>query len=137
MRKKLFYAIILIGAISNAIILTNMGTPLLLIAGMTVLYIAIFMGAIYLLEPRLVKMERDQNVKAFTFLRELIDAKKATVTLRDGTVYYNVTFGGYEQKRDATTIILQVHTVKTKKEPSKITEHAVKLVNIQSVKKVQ
>ena len=137
MRKKLFYTIIIVGAISNAIILSNMDTPLVLIVGMTVLYIAIFMGAIYLIEPRLVKMEREQNVRAYPFLRELMDAKKATVTLRDGTVYYNTTFGGYEQNRDATTIILQVHTVKTKKEPLKITEHAVKLVNIQSVKKVQ
>ena len=137
MRKKVFYAIIVVGAISNAFILANMDTALWLIAVMTVVYIAIFSGAIYLLEPRLVKMEREQNLKAYPFLREFMDAKKATVTLRDGTVHYNATFGGYEQKRDATTITIQVHTVKTKKAPSTITEHAVKLVNIQSVKKVQ
>ena len=137
MRKKVFYAVIVVGAISNAFILANMETPLWLIAAMTVVYIAIFSGAIYLLEPRLVKMEREQNIKAYPFLRELINAKKTTVTLKDGTIYYNATFGGYEQKRDATTIILQVHTVKTKKAPSTITAHAVKLVNIQSVKKVQ
>lgn len=137
MRKNVFYAIIVIGAISNAFILANMETAPWLIAVMTIVYIAIFSGAIYLLTPRLVKMEREQNMKAYPFLRELIDAKKATVTLKDGTIYYNVTFGGYEQKRDATTIILHVHTIKTKKVPSTITKHAVKLVNIQSVKKLQ
>ena len=69
MRKKVFNAVIIIGAISNAIILANMNTPIWLILVMSVVYIAIFTGAIYLLEPRLVRMEREQNLKAYPFLR--------------------------------------------------------------------
>ena len=53
---------------------------------------------LYILEPRFVRAERERNVKAYPFLRELVDAKKATVTLRDGTVFYNATFEGYAQK---------------------------------------
>ena len=137
MRKKVFNAVIIIGAISNAIILANMNTPIWLILVMSVVYIAIFTGAIYLLEPRLVRMEREQNLKAYPFLRELLDAKKVTVTLRDGTILYNATFEGYKNKRDATTILVHVHTVKTKKAPSTITEHEIKIMNIKSIKKVQ
>ncbi|AWE08046.1 response regulator [Lysinibacillus sp. 2017] len=137
MRKKAFNAIIIIGAISNAIILANMNTPIWLIIVMSIVYIAIFTGAIYLMEPRLVKMERQQNLKAYPFLRELLDAKKMTITLRDGIILYNATFEGYKSKRDATTLLIHVHTVKTKKAPSSITEHEIKLMDIKSIKKVQ
>ena len=111
--------------------------PAWLIILMSVIYVVIFEGLLLAIEPRLVRAERERNVKAYPFLRELVDAKKATVTLRDGTVFYNATFEGYAHPRDAKTILLNVHTVKTKKVPSAITEHEVKLINIKDVKKVQ
>lgn len=137
MRKKLMHAVVIIGALSNAIILAVMKMPAWLIILMSVIYVAIFQGLLYILEPRLVRAERERNVKAYPFLRELVEAKKATVILRDGTVYYNATFVGYAKARDAKTILLNVHTVKTKKAPSTVTEHEVKLIHIKEVKKIR
>ncbi|MGN7479290.1 response regulator [Solibacillus silvestris] len=137
MKKKILHTVVIIGALSNAVILAVMDMPPWLIILMSVIYIVIFEGLLLVLEPRLVRAERERNVKAYPFLRELVDAKKATVTLRDGTVLYNATFEGYAHTKDAKSILLHVHTVKTKKEKPTFTEHAVKLINIKSVKKVQ
>lgn len=137
MRKKLLHAVVIIGALSNAVILAIMDMPMWLILAMSVIYVIIFEGLLLALEPRLVRAERERNVKAYPFLRELVDAKKATVTLRDGTTLFNATYEGYAHPKDAKTILLHVHTVKTKKAPSTITEHKIKLINIASVKKVQ
>lgn len=137
MRKKLMQAIVIIGALSNAIILAMMKMPGWLIILMSVLYVAIFQGLLYILEPRLIRAERERNVKTYPFLRDLVDAKKATITLNDGTILYNATFEGYIHKRDAKTILVNVHTVKTKKTPSSVTAHEMKLVHIKDVKKVQ
>jgi hypothetical protein len=136
MRKKLIHTIVIVGALSNAVILAMMDMPIWLILLMSVIYVVIFEGLLFVLEPRLVKAERERNVKAYPFLRELVDAKKATVALRDGTILYNTTFEGYAHAKDAKTIVLHTHTVKTKKAPSTITEHEVKLINIKSVKKL-
>lgn len=136
MRNKLLHAVVLVGALSNTIILAMMEMPIWLIIVMTAIYVLIFEGLLLLLAPRLVKAERERNVKAYPFLRELIDAKKAMITLRDGTVYYNATFEGYAHK-DAKTIMIHVHTVKTKKIPSSVTEYNVKLISIKAVKKMQ
>ncbi|WP_274307396.1 response regulator [Solibacillus daqui] len=137
MRKKVMQGIVIVGALSNAIILAFMEMSIWLIIVMTILYVAIFQVLLYVLEPRLVRAERERNVQAYSFFRDLKDAKKATVTLRDGTIYYNVTFEGYANKRDAKTILLNVHTVKTKKVASTVTEHEVKLFDIKDVKKIQ
>lgn len=137
MKKKILHTVVIIGALSNAAILAIMDMPPWLIILMSVIYVVIFEGLLLLLEPRLVRAERERNVKAYPFLRELVDSKKATVTLRDGTVLYNVTFEGYANPKDAKTILLYVHTVKTKKDKSTFTEHPVKLINIKNVKKVQ
>lgn len=137
MRKKIIHIVVIAGALSNAAILAFMDMPAWLIILMSVIYIVIFEGLLLVLEPRLVRAERERNVKAFPFLRELVDAKKATVTLRDGSVLYNATFEGYAHPKDAKTILLYVHKVKTKKEKPTFTEHSIKLVNIKSVKKIQ
>lgn len=137
MKKKILHTVVIIGALSNAAILAVMDMPPWLIILMSVIYIVIFEGLLLVLEPRLVRAERQRNVKAYPFLKELVEAKKATVTLRDGTVLYNATFEGYAHPKDAKTILLHVHTVKTKKEKSTFTEHSIKLINIKNVKKVQ
>ncbi|MEK4386547.1 response regulator [Solibacillus sp. FSL W7-1464] len=137
MRKKIIHIVVIVGALSNAAILAFMDMPAWLIILMSVIYIVIFEGLLLVLEPRLVRAERERNVKAFPFLRELVDAKKATVTLRDGTVLYNATFEGYAHPKDAKTILLYVHKVKTKKEKPAFIEHPIKLINIKSVKKIQ
>lgn len=137
MRKKIIHIVVIVGALSNAAILAFMDMPTWLIILMSVIYIVIFEGLLLVLEPRLVRAERERNVKAYPFLRELVDAKKATVTLRDGSVLYNATFEGYANPKDAKTILLYVHKVKTKKEKPTYTEHPIKLINIKSVKKIQ
>ncbi|MBM7664306.1 hypothetical protein JOC25_000762 [Solibacillus kalamii] len=137
MRKKIIHIVVIIGALSNAAILAFMDLPAWLIILMSVIYIVIFEGLLLVLEPRLVRAERERNVKAYPFLRELVDAKKATVTMRDGSVLYNATFEGYAHPKDAKTILLYVHKVKTKKEKAAYTEHPIKLINIKSVKKIQ
>ena len=137
MRKKIIHIVVIIGALSNAAILAFMDLPAWLIILMSVIYIVIFEGLLLVLEPRLVRAERERNVKAYPFLRELVDAKKATVTMRDGSVLYNATFEGYAHPKDAKTILLYVHKVKTKKEKSTYSEHPIKLINIKSVKKIQ
>lgn len=129
--------IVIVGAFSNAIMLAVMEMPIGLIIVLTVLYVAIFEVLLYGLEPRLVRAERERNVQAYSFLKDLKGAKKATVTLRDGTIYYNTTFEGYANKRDAQTILLNVHAVKTKKAASTVTEYEVKLIDIKDVKKIQ
>ncbi|MEK4627986.1 MAG: response regulator [Solibacillus sp.] len=137
MRKKLLHTVVIVGALSNAVILAMMDMPIWLIVLMSVIYVVIFEGLLLVLEPRLVRAERERNVKVYPFLHELVDAKKATVTLRDGTTLYNTTFEGYAHPKDAKTILLHTQTVKTKKAPATITEHEVKLINIKSVKKLQ
>lgn len=137
MRKKIIHIVVIVGALSNAAILAFMDMPAWLIILMSVIYIVIFEGLLLVLEPRLVRAERERNVKAYPFLRELVDAKKATVTMRDGSVLYNATFEGYVHPKDAKTILLYVHKVKTKKEKPAYTEHPIKLINIKSVKKIQ
>ena len=137
MRKKIIHIVVIVGALSNAAILAFMDMPAWLIILMSVIYIVIFEGLLLVLEPRLVRAELERNVKAYPFLRELVDAKKATVTLRDGTVLYNSTFEGYAHPKDAKTILLYVHKVKTKKEKPTFTEHSIKLINIKRVKKIQ
>lgn len=137
MRKKVMQGIVIVGALSNAVILAVMEMPVWLIILMTLIYVAIFEALLYVLEPRLVRAERERNVQAYSFYRELTAAKKATVTLRDGTIFYNATFDGYANNRDAKTIVLNVHTVKTKKDASISTKHEVKLIDIKEVKKVQ
>ncbi|MCM3720804.1 response regulator [Solibacillus isronensis] len=137
MRKKIVHIVVIVGALSNAAILAFMDMPVWLIILMSVIYIVMFEGLLLILEPRLVRAERERNIKAFPFLRELVVAKKATVTLRDGSVLYNATFEGYVHPKDAKTILLYVHKVKTKKEMPTFTEHSIKLINIKSVKKIQ
>jgi len=137
MRKKIIHIVVILGALSNAAILAFMDMPAWLIILMSVLYIVIFEGLLLVLEPRLVRAERERNVKAYPFLVELVGAKKATVTLRDGSVLYNATFEGYAHPKDAKTILLYVHKVKTKKEKPMFTEYPIKLINIKSVKKIQ
>lgn len=137
MRKKVMHTVVILGALSNAIILAVMKTPAWLIILLSIFYVVTFQGLLYILEPRLVRAERERNVKTYPFLRDFVDAKKATVTLRDGTVFYNATFEGYAKARDAKTILLHVHTIKTKKAPSTTTEHEVKLIDIKEVKKIQ
>lgn len=137
MRKKIIHIVVIIGALSNAAILASMDLPAWLIISMSVIYIVIFEGLLLVLEPRLVRAERERNVKAYPFLRELVDAKKATVTMHDGSVLYNATFEGYAHPKDAKTILLYVHKVKTKKEKVAYKEHPIKLINIKSVKKIQ
>lgn len=84
MRKKLLHTVVIVGALSNAVILAMMDMPIWLIVLMSVIYVVIFEGLLLVLEPRLVRAERERNVKVYPFLHELVDAKKATVTLRDG-----------------------------------------------------
>lgn len=137
MRKKIMHTVVIIGALSNAAILAIMDMSPWLIILMSVIYVVIFEGLLLVLEPRLVRAERERNVKVYPFLRDLVDAKKATVTLRDGTVLYNVTFEGYAHPKDAKTILLHAHTVKTKKTQTTFTEHSIKLINIKHIKKIQ
>ncbi|MEG0385283.1 hypothetical protein [Solibacillus cecembensis] len=137
MRNKISHGIVFLGAISNAIILASMNISIWIIIVTTVIYVFIFELIIYSLGPRLVRAERERNVKTYPFLRELVSAKKATVTLKDGTNIYNAKFEGYANEKDAKTILLHIATIKTKKEPSKIQEQEIKLADIASVKKVQ
>ncbi|MEG0470926.1 MAG: response regulator [Solibacillus sp.] len=137
MRNKISHGIVFLGAISNAIILASMNISIWVIILTTVVYVFIFELIIYSLGPRLVRAERERNVTTYPFLRELVGAKKATVTLKEGTIIYNAKFEGYAKEKDAKTILLHITTIKTKKEPSKIQEQEIKLVDIASVKKVQ
>ncbi|MEK4426257.1 response regulator [Solibacillus sp. FSL K6-1523] len=137
MRNKISHGIVFLGAISNAIILASMNISIWIIILTTVIYVFIFELIIYSLGPRLVRAERERNVTTYPFLRELVGAKKATVTLKDGTIIYNAKFEGYANVKDAKTILVHIATIKTKKEPSKIQEQEIKLADIASVKKIQ
>ena len=117
MRRKIFHLIILIGALTNAYSMSTMDMPLYIIIGTSVLYIGVFELMFALMEPRFIRAERQRNLSKFPFLRELINAKKAKITLKDGTVHYNATFDDYINKKDAKTLRINVATVKTKKEP--------------------
>lgn len=67
MRKKILHIVVIIGALSNAAILAFMDMPVWLIILMSVIYIIMFEGLLLILEPRLVRAERERNVKAFPF----------------------------------------------------------------------
>lgn len=67
MRKKILHIVVIIGALSNAAILAFMDMPVWLIILMSVIYIIMFEGLLLILEPRLVRAERERNVKRFLF----------------------------------------------------------------------
>lgn len=136
MKKILFQLIIFIGALSNAIVMTMIGASTLLIISTTIVYIVIFELLILLLEPRLALAERKRNLSKYPFLRELINAKKATVTLITGEKIYNATFAGYIDNKDAKTIKLDIITPKTKKEPENVSSRDILLTQIKEVKKI-
>ena len=126
----------LVGAMSTAIVMTMTGASIIIIIGTTLAYISIFELLIFFLEPRLALAERKRNLTKYPFLRELINAKKATVTLATGEKIYNATFAGYINEKDAKTIKLNITTPKTKKEPEKVNSRDVKLEQIIEVKKI-
>ncbi|MEO4052370.1 response regulator [Solibacillus sp. CAU 1738] len=136
MKKLLFQLIILIGALSNAIVMTMIGASTILIISTTIAYIVIFELLILFLEPRLALAERKRNLTKYPFLRELINANKATVTLVTGEKIYNATFAGYINEKDAKTIKLNITTPKTKKEPEKVCGRDILLTQIKEVKKI-
>lgn len=137
MKRKWLHGVVFLGALSNAIVLGTMKMPVWIIILTTVIYVFIFELLILSLQPRLIRAERERNVTTYPFLRELVHAKKATVTLKDGTILYNVKYEGYANEKEAKTILVHISTVKTKKEPSVLKEKELKLVDIAAVKQVQ
>ncbi len=136
MKNLLLQMMILVGALSTAIVMTMIGATIFIIIGTTITYIAIFEILIYILEPRLALAERKRNLSKYPFLIELINAKKATVTLLTGEKIYNATFAGYINEKNAKIIKLNITTPKTKKEPEKISSREIKLEQIKEVKKI-
>ena len=136
MRKTIFQFVIFAGALSNAIMLVMAEASLYLVIGSTLVYIIGFQFLLRYMEPRFLRAERSRNITKYPFLMELQTAKKATVILQDGSIYYNATFGDYVEK-SASKIKLNVSTVKTKKQEAQIEVHEMELVAIKSVKKIQ
>lgn len=136
MRKTLFQVVIFGGALSNAIMLAMMQSPLYLVVGSTVVYIIAFQLLVRYMEPRFIRAERMRNTSKYPYLVELQSAKKATVILQDGSIYYNTTFEDYVEK-SSTKIRLHVATVKTKKQDAQVAIHDIELAAIKSVKKIQ
>lgn len=136
MRKTIFQFVIFAGALSNAIMLVMSNASVYLVVGSTIVYIIGFQLLLRYMEPRFIQAERRRNVTKYPFLTELQSAKKATVTMHDGSVYYNATFGDYVEK-SATKIQLHVSTIKTKKQEAQTEVHEMELAAIKSVKKIQ
>ncbi|MEK4229971.1 response regulator [Solibacillus sp. FSL H8-0538] len=137
MRKKLFHGVIFLGAISNALALSMTDASSVIIISTTILYVVLFELVILFLEPRLVLAVRKRNVKKYPFMRDLLEAKRATIKLENGETLYNAAFTRYIHSKDAKTIVLDVTTPKTKKQAAIVTSHQVMLANILEVKKVQ
>lgn len=136
MRKTVFQVVIFAGALSNAIMLAMANTSIYLVVGSTVVYIIAFQLLLRYMEPRFIRAERLRNTTKYPFLTELQSAKKATVILQDGSIYYNATFGDYVDK-SSSKIKLFVSTVKTKKQEAQTDVHEIELTSIKSVKKIQ
>lgn len=137
MRKKLFHIIIILGAVSNAIALSMTDASSVIVITTTICYVLLFEGLVLYLEPRFALAERKRNLKTYRFLPELIEAKRATVKLRNGETIYNTIFTGYLHKTDAKTIVIDVTTPKTKKQEAIITTRNIALADIADVKKIQ
>lgn len=136
MRKIVFQVVIFAGALSNAVMLVMSEASIYLIVGSTIVYIVGFQFLLRYMEPRFVRAERLRNTTKYPFLTELQSAKKATVILQDGSIYYNATFGEYVDK-SSSKIKLNVSTVKTKKQEAQTDVHEMELTSIKSVKKIQ
>ena len=137
MRKKLFHAIIIIGAICNAISLSMTDASSVIVITTTICYVLLFEGLVLYLEPRFALAERRRNLKTYRFLPDLLEAKRATVKLRNGETLYNAIFTGYIHKKDAKTIVIDVTTPKTKKQEALVTTLNIALADIADVKKIQ
>ncbi|KYG92232.1 response regulator [Metasolibacillus sp. FSL H7-0170] len=136
MRKILYHIIVFLGAISNAFMMARLNVGPAILIGTTVAYVVVLEGLFLFLEPRLAVAARKRNLTTYPFLKNLIDAKKATVTLKTGEVIYNASFNGYSNPKDANTIKLDITQPKTKKQPEKIETRDVLLTHIKEVKKV-
>lgn len=136
MRKTIFQFVIFAGALSNAVMLVMANASWYLVVGSTLVYIIGFQLLLRYMEPRFLTAERSRNAVKYPFLTELQSAKKATVILQDGSIYYNATFGEYVAK-SASKIQLHVSTIKTKKQEAQTEVHEIELASIKSVKKVQ
>ncbi|WP_042473967.1 hypothetical protein [Bacillus ndiopicus] len=136
MRKTLYHIIVFLGAISNAFMMNRLNVSPILLIGTTVLYVVILEGLFLFLEPRLAIATRKRNLTTYPFLKELIEAKKATVTLTTGEIIYNASFNGYSSPKDASKIKLDITQPKTKKQTSKVETRDILLIHIKGVKKV-
>lgn len=136
MRKTIFQFVIFAGALSNAIMLVMSNASIYLVVGSTVVYLVGFQFLVRYMEPRFIEAERMRNATKYPFLTELQSAKKATVILQDGSIYYNTTYGDYVDK-SSSKIKLHVSTVKTKKQEAQTDTYEIELTSIKSVKKVQ
>lgn len=136
MRKIIFQIVIFAGALSNAMMLAMSNTSIYIVVGSTVVYIIAFQLLLRYMEPRFIRAERLKNKTKYPFLLELQAAKKATVILQDGSIYYNAQFDDYVDK-SSTKIRLQVSSVKTKKQEAQGAIHEIDLTSIKSVKKIQ
>lgn len=136
MRKVMYHLIVLLGAISNAMMMARLNVSPIILISTTVVYVVILEVLYIILEPRLAIATRKRNLTKYPFLKDLIEAKKATITLFNDEIIYNAAFVGYKNDKDTTTIKIEITEPKTKKQQERVTSRELTLVEIKNVKKV-
>lgn len=137
MRKIIFHTIVVMGAFSNAITMMFITKNTAITMITTALYVVLFEGIFIYMQPRLITADRKRNLRKYPMLKKLIDAKRAVITMTDGTTYYNAEFIGYHTPKDIYMIEIQLHIQKQAKKNATVESKRIDLRQIKEVKPIK